>query len=968
MGMAQPDQFKQRLQEFDGRTIPDDIIKKVAPIIEDPEFTPEFFLSKSAAAANLATWLVNIYGFNRIYVKVKPLMDSLAEAQDAKAKALAKMEAAQAEVREVQEQLADLEATFKKATAEKQEVEEQAAACNERLGLANRLVGGLASENERWGKEIEILNVGLSLLVGDVMLASAFVSYIGAFDQKFRNRLWNETWLADLTEKQIATTSGVDPLNLITTDAQNAKMNSEGLPSDRISLESGAIVVACKRWPLIIDPQQQAIKWLRKREEKNNLDVVQLTQPRWLNRMGAAIQNGYTVIIENVTEDIDSTLDPVLSRAVYRKGRSYYLRLGGEEVDYDMKFRLYLQTKLSNPHFPPETLAQCTLVNFIATEQGLEEQLLALAVKLEQPELEEKRSAIVAAFQQYKIKLHELEDNLLDKLANAPDDILSDVSLVESLVATKEAVSEINAAVEQGHHTEVEINKAREVYRPVAYEGSMLYFMLTQLCAVVHMYQYSLDAYLLYFARALDRTEAHQDILKHVAALGASLRITIFTWVSRGLFEQHKLIFLTMLTFQLIQRGKLEDLEISTQYYDFLMRCPKKVGETKPEALSWLPDAAFYAAQALSDCDDFQSFASDLVEAAPRFREWYNHVTSETEKLPLDWALLEKELIKKMLVVRTLRPDRMRVTLTRFVEQVLPNGTAYSQCDSSLNSLEILSESFEDSSPTTPIFFILSRGSDVVSDLDKLSAREGLEKGVSYHNVSMGQGQDVVAMERLEQMHREGHWVILNNIHLMPRWCVELEKKMDAYALEGPHPRGRVFLSAEPSNGIPIGLLNRSIKLTNEPPGGLKANLKRAWCNFNREMIDESDSKSRTILFALGNFHAVLMERKLYGPLGYNMQYPFSLGDLRDSSVCLNNYMEANAGGKIPWADLRYIFGEIMYGGHIVNDFDRLLANTYLEWYMKDELLDETEMFPYVDEKGVSFKSPQAPSFQQGLE
>ena len=59
--------------------------------------------------------------------------------------------------------------------------------------------------------------------------------------------------------------------------------------------------------------------------------------------------------------------------------------------------------------------------------------------------------------------------------------------------------------------------------------------------------------------------------------------------------------------------------------------------------------------------------------------------------------------------------------------------------------------------------------------------------------------------------------------------------------------------------------------------------------------------------------------------------------------------MEANAGGKIPWADLRYIFGEIMYGGHIVNDFDRLLANTYLEWYMKDELLDETEMFPYVD-------------------
>jgi dynein heavy chain len=510
---------------------------------------------------------------------------------------------------------------------------------------------------------------------------------------------------------------------------------------------------------------------------------------------------------------------------------------------------------------------------------------LARAVNLEQPELEAKKQALVAAFQQYKIKLHELEDNLLDKLANAPDDILSDVALIEGLEETKIAVTEINAAVEEGHHTEAEINKAREVYRPVAYEGSMLYFMLTQLCNVQHFYQYSLDSFLLYFARAVHRATANPDITARVKLLQASLRLTIFTWVARGLFEQHKLLFLTQLTFSLIKRGKIEDLSISPQYYDFLMRCPRKPGDEKPEQLAWLPDSAYASVMSLCDCEDFSGFGGDLVEASPRFREWYNHVTSETEKLPLDWASLEKEPIKKMMVVRCLRPDRMRVALTHFCETVLPNGKAYSQCDSSLNSLEVLTQSFADSSPITPIFFILSRGSDVVSDLDKLSASQGLEKGVSYHNVSMGQGQDVVAMERLEQAHRNGHWVILNNIHLMPRWCVELEKKLDANALEGPHERGRLFLSAEPSDAIPIGILNRCIKLTNEPPGGLKANLKRAWCNFNKDYIDEADSKTKVILFALCQFHAVLMERKLFGPLGYNMQYPFSLGDLRDSAV-----------------------------------------------------------------------------------
>lgn len=103
--------------------------------------------------------------------------------------------------------------------------------------------------------------------------------------------------------------------------------------------------------------------------------------------------------------------------------------------------------------------------------------------------------------------------------------------------------------------------------------------------------------------------------------------------------------------------------------------------------------------------------------------------------------------------------------------------------------------------------------------------------------------------------------------------------------------------------------------------------------------------------------------------MGYNMMYPFSLGDLRDSAVCLNNYMEVNAGGKIPWADLRYIFGEIMYGGHIVNDFDRLLANSYLEWYMKDDLLEETELFPFAeDEKGMSFRTPLPTSYDRYLD
>eukprot|EP00949_MAST-11_sp_MAST-11-sp1_P003677 g3677.t1 len=265
--------------------------------------------------------------------------------------------------------------------------------------------------------------------------------------------------------------------------------------------------------------------------------------------------------------------------------------------------------------------------------------------------------------------------------------------------------------------------------------------------------------------------------------------------------------------------------------------------------------------------------------------------------------------------------------------------------------------------PTTPVYFILSAGADVVADLDKMAMMNNMVVGSTYHNISMGQGQDIIAMERLELAHRQGHWVILNNVQLMPRWLIELEKKLDQFAQEGSHDDFRVFLSSDPAKNIPFGILSRSIKLTNEPPAGLKANLRRALCSISKEEFSEYEGKVRSIIFGLCQFHSIMMERKKFGPKGFNMVYPFSLGDLRDSRICLRNYMD-NAPSKIPWADLKYIFGQIIYGGHIVNDWDRLLGMTYLDFYMKDELLDESELFPFVEGEKVSFKCPAPTSYE----
>ena len=196
------------------------------------------------------------------------------------------------------------------------------------------------------------------------------MSYVGAFDQELREELWKVQWTNDLKSRNVPMTENSDPLDLLTDASKTATMITEGLPSDRVSIENGSVVMNCKRWPLIIDPQAQGIKWLKQKEE-GNVDIVQLSQKNWIKVIENAIVNGRCVIIENLGSEIDATLDPVLSRAIYKKGRSLYIKFAGEEIEYDPAFQLYLQTKLSNPHYKPEIAAQCTIINFIATERGL---------------------------------------------------------------------------------------------------------------------------------------------------------------------------------------------------------------------------------------------------------------------------------------------------------------------------------------------------------------------------------------------------------------------------------------------------------------------------------------------------------------------------------------------------------------------------------------------------------------------
>ncbi|XP_074871093.1 dynein axonemal heavy chain 9 [Carettochelys insculpta] len=933
VSMARLDGFLDSLINFDKENIHENCLKALQPYLQDPEFNPEFVTSKSSAAAGLCSWVINIVKFYEVYCDVEPKRQALNKANAELAVAQEKLANIKAKIAHLNENLAKLTAKFERATSDKLKCQQEAEATARTISLANRLVGGLASENVRWAEAVKVFKEQQTTLCGDVLLITAFVSYLGYFTKKYRQDLMDGVWRPFLNQLTlpVPVTPSLDPLTMLTDDADIAAWQNEGLPADRMSTENATILTNCERWPLMVDPQLQGIKWIKTKYGKD-LRVVRIGQKGYLDTLECTLAAGEVVLIENLEETVDPVLGPLLGRETIKKGRC--IKIGDKECEYNPSFRLILHTKLANPHYQPELQAQCTLINFTVTQDGLEDQLLAAVVSMERPDLEELKSHLTKQQNGFKITLKTLEDNLLSRLSSASGNFLGDTALVENLETTKQTAAEIEEKVQESKITETKINEAREHYRPAAARASLLYFIMNDLNAIHPMYQFSLKAFSVVFQKAIRRATPEESLKERLVNLIDSITFSVFQYTTRGLFECDKLIYMAQVTFQIL----LMNNEINVVELDFLLRYPAQPGVTSP--VEFLSNHSWGGIKSLSSMEEFRNLDRDIEGSAKRWKKFVESECPEKEKFPQEWK--NKSALQRLCMLRAIRPDRMTYAVRDFVEEKLGSKYVIGR------SLDFAT-SFEESGPATPMFFILSPGVDPLKDVEKQGKKLGYTfNNRNFHNVSLGQGQEVVAEQALDLAAKEGHWVILQNIHLVAKWLHSLEKKLEQHS-EGSHPEFRVFISAEPAPSpeghiIPQGILENSIKITNEPPSGMHANLHKALDNFSQNTLEmcARENEFKSILFALCYFHAVVAERRKFGPQGWNRSYPFNTGDLTISVNVLYNYLEANT--KVPYDDLRYLFGEIMYGGHITDDWDRRLCKTYLEEFIKPEML-ERELF-----------------------
>lgn len=192
------------------------------------------------------------------------------------------------------------------------------------LDRAASLIDGLSGERTRWTQTVTQLDINFDYLPGDCLLSIAFVSYMGPFVFKYREELTN-LWTYSIREMKIPNNPIYEIRHFLSDPATIRNWNIHGLPNDDFSTDNGIIISRGSRWPLVIDPQCQALKWIKNMETDNDLKVIDFCLPSYLNILELALQEGHPVLLQITSEHLDPAIMPVLSKSIVKKGLNYFM-------------------------------------------------------------------------------------------------------------------------------------------------------------------------------------------------------------------------------------------------------------------------------------------------------------------------------------------------------------------------------------------------------------------------------------------------------------------------------------------------------------------------------------------------------------------------------------------------------------------------------------------------------------------
>ncbi|EKX39469.1 hypothetical protein GUITHDRAFT_160010 [Guillardia theta CCMP2712] len=918
----------QEILNFDARQITRDVRESVLELLHQKaaSFRSENIQRVSLAAAPLASWVKAQVQYSAALEHVKPLEDQLQKLDKSLESSRQRKNECDVEIRKADETASRLSSEYETLTKEAAELSVEYKKVKERLDAAENLLGKLKDENDRWKLQMQDLNDQMGRLPLSVLLASAFITYLGGMPEDMRSRYLLE-WCQRMELRDFRF------IDKMSTETERLKWKSQGLPGDDLSTENAIVIQNCQLYPLIVDPSTQAAKWLRTMLETSGLPLETTTQqdPKFLQKLELSVRFGRVFVMEEV-DKLEPFMFALLRKDLVRQGPRWMIQIGEKLIDFNENFKFFMITRNPSIEVPPDGRPLITDVNFSITKSGLESQLLALTIQHEKPKLEVEKSELLQKEEELKMSLSELEKQLLQQLAESQGNVLENKELIQKLTDIKNSSIEIKDALRNSAELQLKLDDEREVYRPFARTASGTFFLIQALKSLNYMYQFDLPTYIFQFQNTLKNSSSANEVEDRLRILVSTLKRNLFYFVGRSLFKDDRLTFGMHLVHGM-NPEMFADME-----WDFFVGLT--VSDTSSSGFNppeWLP--ADRAPSLLRLAATLPSLVSSLnLQDSKSWLDWFNSVKPEVPKeFPSQAAGLRA--FKRMLILQALRPDRLQSAMELFV------GENLGVQSSNIGSLDLRQLS-QETSERTPIMFIVTPGSDPSAILEQ-EADQILGPG-NYRQIAMGQGQAENAIRMLNEAANEGTWLCLQNVHLVVSWLPVVEKILHSIQ---PQSSFRLWMTTEPHPRFPPILLQQSVKVTFEAPPGLKRNLLNAYSLWTPEFVSKMNQGRSQLLFVLAWFHAIVQERRTYLPQGWTKFHEFSYADLRSTAEIISTTFTSglrNVSSLVPsdrflpadnpkWETLHGLLDNAIYGGRIDNIYDQRILRACLKMYFRSD-------------------------------
>jgi dynein heavy chain 1, cytosolic len=869
--------FIRQITDYDTKTMLTKSIRRLVQekYVSDPKFTFELVNKASKACGPLVSWLQAQIKYSDMEDQVEPKNREIAELNDAKEQTEAESAAVKLKLQDLQNESDRYKAEFEALTVENQKTRDRLQQVRDKVTRSTQLLASLSSERSRWEDSSKSFETQIATLVGDVLVAAAFLAYSGLYDQTFRKSMTND-WLHQLTLSGVQFKQPNPITEYLSTADERLDWQANGLPVDDLCTENAIILKRFNRYPLIIDPSGRVTDFLQKETKDRRLTVTSFLDGNFTKQLESAIRFGNPILIQDA-EYLDPVLNHVLNKEYQRTGGRVLIQLGKQQIDFSPSFKLYLSTRDPSATFPPDICSRTTFVNFTVTQSSLQTQSLNDVLKSERPDVDEKRSNLIKSQGEFKVTLRRLENELLQALNDSRGNILDDDNVISTLERLKKEAAEISDKMSNTEGAMAEVEKTTNEYLVVARSCSAIFSVLDQLNILSRFYQFSLQYFLDIFHSVLhgnmslaNEPRENHDIRRKIIV--RDLFVTTFRRTALGLLQQDFVTFAMLL----VQASPNKMYPMDKALIDVVL-------DTSVDGLDLstnmdAKDEAFGTARNLAVLrEKIDQVPADAWDKFFGEEQAEKHVPQlDAAASPFDQGLLS------LLLVKLFRLDRFVPAAEQFVTSVFGEGF--------FDTAEDLKQTVDQVSSTTPISLVSSPGFDASYKIDNLVER----LRVTCTNIAMGSKESqAVASRAVGDAASNGNWVLVKNVHLTPEWLQSLEKTMESLR---PRQGFRLFLSMESSGKIPVNFLRASRILMNEQPAGVRANMKDTMTSLSDRAAKPPVERSRVYLL-LSFLHAVVQERLRYAPkLGWKGFWEFNDADV--SFPWRNDILNAFTNGR----------------------------------------------------------------------